>query len=151
MSCKSISRGAGDLRLGLRLSLKSEPATLSGTQIQTMSLTLLEAECSEFTSDPEEVTLEPVGKDQVILRWSPIANGQTLDEFVAVIRHSTTKTALASGTSQTLRTVEARTTYAILPLLEGEYFVKFENNQKVKSQNAASAVIDLPDQLPLFN
>ena len=38
--------------------------------------------------DAEEVTLEPVGKDQVIMRWSPTANGQSLDEFVAVIRHS---------------------------------------------------------------
>ena len=102
--------------------------------------------------DAEEVTLEPVGKDQVIMRWSPTANGQSLDEFVAVIRHS----GKVDGTgewykSNLLRKVEARTTYATLPLMEGEYFVKFENNQKVRSRNAISAVIDLPDQLPLFN
>ena len=102
--------------------------------------------------DPEEVTLEPAGKDQVIVRWSPTANGENLDEFVAVIRHS----GKTDGTgvwykSNLLRKVEARTTYASLPMLEGEYFVKFENNQGVRSLNAASAVIDLPDQLPLFN
>ena len=102
--------------------------------------------------DAEEVTLEPVGKDQVIMRWSPTANGQSLDEFVAVIRHSS-KTE-GNGVwykSNLLRKVEARTTYAILPLMEGEYFVKFENNQKLRSNKAVSAVIDLPDQLPLFN
>lgn len=102
--------------------------------------------------DPEEVTLEPAGKDQVIVRWSPTANGENLDEFVAVIRHS----GKTDGTgvwykSNLLRKVEARTTYASLPMLEGEYFVKFENNQGVRSLKAASAVIDLPDQLPLFN
>nr|BAR25060.1 phage-related protein tail component-like protein [uncultured Mediterranean phage uvMED] len=102
--------------------------------------------------DPEEVTLEPIGKDQVIVRWSPTANGQNLDEFVAVIRHSG-KTD-GSGIwykSNLLRKVEARTTYASLPMLEGEYLVKFENDQGVRSLNAASAVINLPDQLPLFN
>jgi hypothetical protein len=35
--------------------------------------------------------------------------------------------------------------------MAGEYFVKFENNQGLKSANARSAVINLPDQLPLFN
>ena len=102
--------------------------------------------------DAENVTLEPVGKDQVVMRWAATANGQSLDEFVAVIRHS----GKTDGTAEwyqaiLLRKVEARTTYATLPLMEGEYFVKFENNQKVRSLNAVSAVIDLPDQLPLFN
>ena len=102
--------------------------------------------------DPEDLSFYPVGKDQFLLRWSPTANGQSLDEFVAVIRHSG-KTD-GSGTwdkSNLLRRVEARTTYAVLPMLEGEYLVKFENSQKLKSANATSIVIDLPDQLPLFN
>ena len=102
--------------------------------------------------DPENVTLEPVGKDQVVMRWAATANGQSLDEFVAVIRHSgKTDGSGVWYNSVLLRKVEARTTYATLPLMEGEYLVKFENNQKVRSLNAASAVIDLPDQLPLFN
>lgn len=102
--------------------------------------------------DPENVTLEPVGKDQVVMRWAATANGQSLDEFVAVIRHSgKTDGSGVWYNSVLLRKVEARTTYATLPLMEGEYLVKFENNQKVRSLNAVSAVIDLPDQLPLFN
>ncbi len=102
--------------------------------------------------DPEEVTLEPVGKDQVIVRWSATASGLPLDEFIAVVRHSGKKGGTGEWYKSTLlREVEARTTSVTLPMLEGEYFVKFENNQGVRSLNAASAVIDLPDQLPLFN
>ena len=102
--------------------------------------------------DAENVTLEPVGKDQVVMRWAATANGQSLDEFVAVIRHSGKTDGSAEWYQAILlRKVEARTTYATLPLMEGEYFVKFENNQKVRSLKAVSAVIDLPDQLPLFN
>ena len=94
--------------------------------------------------DPEDVTLEPIGKHQVVLRWASTATGQNLDEFLAVVRHSS-KT---DGTgvwyqSNLLRKVEARTTSATLPLIEGEYFVKFENDQGLRSQNAVSAVIDL--------
>lgn len=102
--------------------------------------------------DPEEVTLEPVGKDQVILRWSATANGLSLDEFIAVVRHSGKKGGTGEWYKSTLlREVEARTSYVSLPMLSGEYFVKFQNNEGVRSLNAASAVIDLPDQLPLFN
>ncbi|ADD94256.1 hypothetical protein [uncultured phage MedDCM-OCT-S04-C231] len=107
---------------------------------------------SNLPPDPVDVTLEPAGKDQVVLRWASTANGQALDEFVAVIRHSARKDGRGEWyKSNLLRKVEARTTYALLPLMEGEYFVKFENDQGVRSANAVSAVIDLPDQIPLYN
>ena len=107
---------------------------------------------SNLPPDPVDVTLEPAGKDQVVLRWASTANGQALDEFVAVIRHSARTDGRGEWyKSNLLRKVEARTTYALLPLMEGEYFVKFENDQGVRSANAVSAVIDLPDQIPLYN
>ena len=107
---------------------------------------------SNLPPDPADVTLEPAGKDQVIFRWAATASGQSLDEFVAVIRHSARKDGRGEWyKSNLLRKVEARTTYALLPLMEGEYFVKFENPQGIRSANAASAVIDLPDQIPLFS
>jgi len=107
---------------------------------------------SNLPPDPVDVTLEPAGKDQVVLRWASTANGQALDEFVAVIRHSGKTSGRGEWyKSNLLRKVEARTTYALLPLMEGEYFVKFENDQGVRSANAVSAVVDLPDQIPLYN
>ncbi len=102
--------------------------------------------------DPEEVTIESFGVDQVVLRWSPTASGQNVENFVAVIRH--TSKVDGSGTwpnSTLLRKVSARTTSSVLPLLNGEYLIKFENAQKQRSNNAISAVINLPDPIPRFN
>ena len=102
--------------------------------------------------DPENVQLEPVGTNQVIVSWNATASGQNLNEFVAVIRHS--GKASATGIwykSSLLRKVEARITSATLPLLEGEYFVKFENSRGIRSNKAASASISLPETFPRFN
>tara|TARA_B100000900_G_scaffold403664_1_gene411028 strand:- start:7568 stop:11503 length:3936 start_codon:yes stop_codon:yes gene_type:complete len=102
--------------------------------------------------DPEEVTIEAFGVDQIILRWAPTANGQKLESFVAVIKHTSQTT--GSGTwpnSSLLRKVEARTTSVVLPLLNGEYFIKFENEQKQRSANATSVLINIPDNIPRLN
>ena len=102
--------------------------------------------------DPEDVEIEAFGVDQVILRWSPTASGQKVESFVAVIRHSSKTDGTGSWPNSTLlRRVEARTTSVVLPLLNGEYFIKFENEQKQRSASAISAVINLPDAIPRYN
>ena len=102
--------------------------------------------------DPEEVTIEAFGVDQVILRWSPTADGQKVESFVAVIRHSGKTDGTGTWPNSTLlRKVEARTTSAVLPLLNGEYLLKFENEQKQRSANAGSALINIPDNIPRLN
>ncbi len=102
--------------------------------------------------DPEDVTIEASGVDQVILRWSPTASGQNVANFVAVIRHSSKTDGTGTWPNSTLlRKVSARTTSVVLPLLNGEYLVKFENAQKQRSENAISAVINLPDPIPRLN
>lgn len=102
--------------------------------------------------DPEEVTIEASGVDQVILRWSPTASGQNVANFVAVIRHSSKLDGTGIWPNSTLlRKVSARTTSVLLPLMNGEYLVKFENAQKQRSRNAVSALINLPDAIPRFN
>ena len=102
--------------------------------------------------DPEDVTVEVVSAEQVILRWSSTADGQKLEGFVAHIRHSA-KTD-GNGTwpnSVLIRKVEARTTSVVLPLLNGEYLIKFVDDQKNRSANAASAVVNVPDAHPKYN
>ena len=102
--------------------------------------------------DPEDITIELIGSDQVVLRWAPTANGQKLESFVAQIRHNA-KTD-GSGTwpnSVLIAKVEARTTAVTLPLLNGEYLVKFVNEQKQRSANAGSAVINVPDAIPKYD
>ena len=102
--------------------------------------------------DPEDITIELIGSDQVVLRWAPTANGQKLESFVAQIRHNAVTD--GSGTwpnSVLIAKVEARTTAVTLPLLNGEYLVKFVNDQKQRSANAGSAVINVPDAIPKYD
>lgn len=134
-------------------SLRSRPAIGSATAVaESITEDVGGGTKAVLPPDPEGVTLHPTGKNQITLRWSPTASGQSLHEFRAVIRHSGKTNGSAEWyESNFLEKVEARVTFATLPLMEGEYLIKFENDQGLKSKNAVSAVIDLPDQLPLFN
>jgi len=102
--------------------------------------------------DAQDVTIEAVGKDQVIFRWVIPATGSNIVNLTAIIRHSDkTDGTGAWADSSLLRRVEARTGYVSLPLIEGEYLVKFETKTGARSENAVSAIIDLPDAIPRFN
>ena len=102
--------------------------------------------------DPEDVTIEAFGVDQVVLRWGATASGLKLEGFVAVIKHSSKTDGSGSWPNSTkLRSVEARTTSVVLPLMNGEYLIKFENAQRQRSENAISAVINVPDPIPRLN
>nr|BAR24894.1 phage-related protein tail component-like protein [uncultured Mediterranean phage uvMED] len=102
--------------------------------------------------DPEDVEIEASGVDQVILRWAPTASGQKIESFVAMIKHSSKTDGTGSWQNSTLlRKVEARTTSVLLPLLNGEYLIKFENEQGQRSTNAISALINVPDPIPRLN
>tara|TARA_Y100000356_G_scaffold134614_1_gene144450 strand:+ start:870 stop:4379 length:3510 start_codon:yes stop_codon:yes gene_type:complete len=99
--------------------------------------------------DPEDVSIQVVGEDAV-LRWKvPQSTLIKTSTLTAVIRHS----ALTDGTgvwanSTLLRSVAASTSFANLPLIEGEYLIKFQDEAGQRSANAAGAVISLPDDLP---
>ena len=102
--------------------------------------------------DPEDVTIEAIGVDQVALRWGATASGQKLEGFIAVIKHSSKTDGSASwANSSILRRVEARTTSVVLPLINGEYLIKFQNEQRLRSANAVSAIINIPDGIPRLN
>ena len=101
---------------------------------------------------PTDVTIQATGNDQAILRWDIPGTAQNTDEFVAVIRHAPQTDGTGEWANSTLlRRVKARTNYALLPLIEGEYLVKFENNQAQRSSIARSAVLDLPNPVPRLN
>jgi len=105
----------------------------------------------ELPPDPREVQLEPYSSNQVRLTWRlPVAGlGATSDRINAEIRHSS-KTD-GSGTwpnSSLLTVVKAATTYAILPELQGEYLVRFIDDQNKKSANVQSVVHTLTDPQP---
>lgn len=99
--------------------------------------------------DAEDVTIQSAANDQAVLRWKIPATPLNKSTFVAIIRHAPQLDGTGTWPNSTLlRRVEARTNYALLPLIEGEYLVKFETPEEHRSVNARSAVIDLPNPIP---
>ena len=100
--------------------------------------------------DPTNVSVESTTKNEAIIKWKIPDNYRgNKEELVAIIRHS----ALTDGSgvwpnSTFLREVAAVTDYLIVPLMNGEYLVKFKDKENNKSANATSAVINLPDEVP---
>ena len=107
----------------------------------------------EIPPDPSNVTVQKTSGGEVILRWAVPFTGINPEDLTAIIRHSS----LTDGTgvwsdSVKLTEVKAKTLFAVLPLLEGEYLVKFEQNTTLsRSVNAGSAVIDIPAEIPRLN
>jgi len=100
--------------------------------------------------DPINVSVEATTKNEAIIKWNiPTTYTGNKEELIAIIRHSS----LTDGTglwpnSTLLREVAAVTDYLIVPLINGEYLVKFKDKENNKSENAVSAVINLPEELP---
>ncbi len=138
--------------IGLDPTKKPSKFTPAQKQIPAQNTGDLTGQIVVLPPDPEDVTLEVMGGDQVVLRWSAQADGQKLNNFVAHIRHNSDVTGAGNWyNSSLIRRIEARSTSAVLPLMNGEYLVKFVNEQKQRSQNAGSAVVNIPDALPRHN
>jgi len=102
--------------------------------------------------DPSDVTIQATGADQALLRWKIPPTPLNQDRFVAIIRHSSKTDGTGEWANSTLLgQVSARTLYALLPLIEGEYLIKFQDENRQRSVNARSAVIDLPNPIPRLN
>lgn len=101
---------------------------------------------------PSDVTLQAIEGDQVILRWKIPPTGLNKNNLLALIRHAPQVDGTGEWPNSTLLTeVTAQTTSVVLPLIEGEYLVKFQDENGQRSPSAASAVIDLPNALPRLN
>lgn len=102
--------------------------------------------------DPTEVSVTPIGKDQVNLSWAIANTGVNTENMKAVIRHTADQTISADWPNTTLlRILPAKQAFAILPLINGTYFIKFETVFGVRSKNAVGVSINIPDAIPRFN
>jgi predicted phage tail protein len=97
----------------------------------------------------QDLTIEPISANSARLRWA-----QTVDLDVKVggrvhIRH----TNLADGTGTWSNSVDlipaksGASTEAIVPLVEGEILVKFEDDGGRQSPQEASVIVDFPDAI----
>jgi len=98
---------------------------------------------------PANVTIQAIDSDQAILRWEIPPTALNISGFIAIIRHASETDGTAEWPNTTLlREVSAQTNFAMLPLIEGEYFIKFQDEFGQRSFEAASAVISLPPPAP---
>ena len=101
---------------------------------------------------PADVTIQAIEGDQAILRWKIPNTGLNASNFLAIIRHAPQVDGTGEWPNSTLlREIKAQTNFAMLPLIEGEYLIKFQDENGQRSAEAASAVIDLPNPIPRLN
>ena len=104
---------------------------------------------SAIPGDVTGLTGEPVNSNQVRLRWSLSADIDVTHGGRVYVRHSskTDGTGTFSNATDLVKALAGNTTEAIVPLLEGEYILKFQDDGGRFSAGEASVVIDLPDNL----
>lgn len=100
----------------------------------------------------DNVTIQANG-DNAILRWEFPIVGTDLLNYTVIVRHSAKTDGTGTWAASTkVREISATTSYAIVPLLEGEYLLKVRDEKtKLYSVSENSAVIDLPNALPRLN
>ena len=99
--------------------------------------------------DVQNLSIEPISANSARLRWD-----RTVDLDVKVngfvhVRHSnlTDGTGTWPNSVDLIPAVPGVSTEAIVPLVEGEILVKFEDDLGFKSVNATSVLVDFPDTL----
>ncbi len=101
--------------------------------------------------NPTNVRIEPIDDRNVRLRFDQSTALDVLHGGFVVIRHDV----LTDGngtffTAQELDKIAGNSTSAVLPRLEGEYIVKFQDDTGNLSSGEGSVVIDLPQEQPSF-
>ena len=104
---------------------------------------------SAIPGDVTGLTGEPVNSNQVRLRWNLSADIDVTHGGRVYVRHSTKTdgTGTFSNATDLVKALAGNTTEAVVPLLEGEYILKFQDDGGRFSAGEASVVIDLPDNL----
>ncbi len=120
-----------------------------GKQSSTASATFTLLGKTAVPGDVQNLSIEPISANSARLRWD-----QTVDLDVKVnglvhIKHSnlTDGSATWPNSVDLIPAVGGNSTEAIVPLVEGEILVKFEDELGNKSTNATSVLMDFPDAL----
>ena len=99
--------------------------------------------------DVQNLSVEPISANSCRLKWD-----QTVDLDVKVggkvhVRHSalTDGTATFSNSVDLINAIPGSSTDVVVPLLEGEYILKFADDSGLLSTNDTSVIVDLPDSL----
>ena len=120
-----------------------------GKQSSTASATFTLVGKTAVPGDVQNLSIEAISANSARLRWD-----QTVDLDVKVnglvhIKHSnlTDGTATWPNSVDLIPAVAGNSTEAIVPLVAGEIFAKFEDDLGNKSTNATSVIMQFPDTL----
>jgi len=97
--------------------------------------------------DVQNLTMEPITNKLVRLRWTESVDADVIHGGKVYVRHSNKQD--GSGTFQNsvdlIEALAGNTTDAVVPALEGEYILKFRDDQGNFSLGETSVIVDLPD------
>ena len=102
---------------------------------------------TEPPDDVQNLSLEPITNKLIRLRWSEATNADVIHGGKVYVRHSN-KTDGTGTFQDSLDLVEAlagNTTEAVVPSIEGEYILKFRDDQGIFSTGETSIILDAPD------
>ena len=120
-----------------------EPSATAATDtFTTVGKTAVPADVSGLTG-------EPINEKQIRLRWNLATDLDVTHGGLVYVRHSskTDGTGTFSNATDLVKALAGNTTEATVPLLEGEYILKFQDDGGRFSNGEASVIIDLPDNL----
>jgi predicted phage tail protein len=125
------------------------PYSAIGKEGPSVKNTLNIAGKTAVPGDVQNLTIEVINANSARLRWDP-----TVDLDVQVggrvhIRHTnkTDGTGTWTGSVDLIEAIAGSATEAVVPRIEGEILVKYEDSGGRKSENEASVVVDFPEPL----
>ena len=100
----------------------------------------------------QNLTLEQISANSARLRWDATDDLDVKVGGRVHIRHTSITDGTGSWTNSQdlIPAVPGYSTEAIVPMVEGEYIVKFEDSSGKQSLAEASVIVDLPDPLSAF-
>jgi hypothetical protein len=98
-------------------------------------------------ADVQNLTLEPITNKLIRLRWSESTDPDVIHGGKVYLRHSnkTDGTGSFQDSVDLIPALAGNTTEAVVPSIEGEYILKFRDDQGLFSQGETSVILDLPD------
>lgn len=100
-------------------------------------------------ADVQNLSIEPISANSARLRWDKTVDLDVKVNGLVHIKHSnlTDGTATWPNSVDLIEAVAGNSTEAIVPLVAGEIFAKFEDDLGNKSANATSVLVQFPDTL----
>ena len=121
----------------------------AGLKISTTSsdLTFTAVGKTAPPADVQNLSIEPVTNKLIRLRWTESTDADVIHGGKVYVRHSnkTDGTGTFQNSIDLIEALAGNTTEAVVPSIEGEYILKFRDDNGNFSTGETSVILDLPD------